>query len=400
MLMAPPAAAHEAVGTDGTGLTLDGRPWWPAGLNAYQLATDWSINKGCGAMVDLDEFFASLPPASLTRFNALASLATDKATGELDFSAVDAVFAAAARHGQLLVPVLTTFDGACEDEVYKDRDWYAEGWREPSDDNGSSGSSGSSGSGSSGSAGNGSADNGSSGNGSAENSGSSGSESGDSGRGEPDRTVYPAENQSGMRYETWLRTAVARWHSEPALAMWELVGEPETTLYQGGPCAPDGAAVLRQFVDDAGAIVRDIDPGHLITVGLLGGGQCGTAGPEYQYVAASSNLDVLQYHDYGADGVPLPGDEFNGLAVRLDQARAVGKPLLVGEIGQLVGGDCATTRQRARDVATKIDGQRSAGTAGALLWAFVPDPRPDQCTYDIGPDDPVRDVLAERNTLE
>ncbi|MGW0183426.1 hypothetical protein [Nocardia sp. NPDC003345] len=33
----------------GGALRLDGAPWWPAGLDAYQLATDWSINRGCGA---------------------------------------------------------------------------------------------------------------------------------------------------------------------------------------------------------------------------------------------------------------------------------------------------------------------------------------------------------------
>jgi hypothetical protein len=38
--------------------------------------------------------------------------------------------------------------------------------------------------------------------------------------------------------------------------------------------------------------------------------------------------------------------------------------------------------------------QHEAGTAGALVWAFVPDPRLDECTYDVGPDDPVYAMLA------
>jgi mannan endo-1,4-beta-mannosidase len=32
------------VGTSGMSLTLDGKPWWPVGVNAYQLGTDWQIN--------------------------------------------------------------------------------------------------------------------------------------------------------------------------------------------------------------------------------------------------------------------------------------------------------------------------------------------------------------------
>jgi mannan endo-1,4-beta-mannosidase len=34
--------------------TLDGRPWWPVGLDAYELGTNWVVNEGCGAQVDLD----------------------------------------------------------------------------------------------------------------------------------------------------------------------------------------------------------------------------------------------------------------------------------------------------------------------------------------------------------
>lgn len=87
-------------------LHLDGQPWWPTGLNAYQLATDWSINRGCGAMVDLDEYFGSLPDGAVTRFNVFQQLAVNKFTGELDFAPIDAVFAAAELHEQMVIPVL------------------------------------------------------------------------------------------------------------------------------------------------------------------------------------------------------------------------------------------------------------------------------------------------------
>ncbi len=95
------------VGASSSGLTLDGQPWWPTGLNAYQLATDWSVNFGCGAMVDLDAYFSSLPPNSVTRFNAFQALAVNKVSGEMDFGPMDAVFDAAARHNQFTIPVLS-----------------------------------------------------------------------------------------------------------------------------------------------------------------------------------------------------------------------------------------------------------------------------------------------------
>nr|WP_237341183.1 beta-mannosidase [Williamsia soli] len=328
-----------------TGLTLDGQDWWPSGFNAYQLATDWSVNAGCGAMVDLDEYFGSLEPRSLTRFNAFQRLAVNKYTGQLDFGPMDAVFAAAARHDQLLVPVLTAGDGACEDEAFKDRQWYQSGWE----------------------------------------------------------TAVPAG--SPVRFDQWVQTAVNRWKSSSALAGWELVGEPEPGLcsaagcsWQTRSCPADSGAVLRTFFDEAGALIRGIDPSTPIWAGLIGGGQCGSAGDDYRLVNASPAVDVLEYHDYGADAVPLPGDIWNGLQTHIVQAELLGKPLVVAEIGQNAG-SCGSVVGRAADFETKVDGQRQAGTAGALFWAFVPDPRPGECTFDIGPDDPVFDLVEDLNTV-
>ena len=58
--------------------TLDGRPWWPVGFDAYELGTNWSINEGCGAQVDVDRYFGSLPPNSVTRVDVFAPLARNR----------------------------------------------------------------------------------------------------------------------------------------------------------------------------------------------------------------------------------------------------------------------------------------------------------------------------------
>ncbi|MBD0323497.1 MAG: beta-mannosidase [Aldersonia sp.] len=322
------------------GLLLDGEPWWPAGMNAYQLGTNWAVNRGCGAQVDLDAYFGALPPRSLTRFDAFQALATDRVTGQIDFTALDAVFAAAERHRQMLIPVLVAQDGACEDERFKTHDWFTGGWRQA--------------------------------------------------------TTQP------LTFEGWMRSAVQRWSSSPAVAMWEIIGEAEPAhcdfaqCTDSGRCPDDAAQVLRRFVDDTGAIVRSLSD-KLVTAGSAGGGQCGTQGDEYQYVAASPGIDVLQYHDYSEGRQPLPGDEWNGLARRFEQARAVGKPLLVGEIGEYAG-SCRTLTQRADDLSARIDGQRAAGSVGVLVWSFVPDPRPQECTYDVGPEDPLFAVLRKHNS--
>lgn len=331
-----------------SGFALDGSPWWPTGFNAYQLATDWSVNWGCGAMVDLDTYFGALPPHSLTRFNLFQALAINRFTGQLDFGPIDAVFATAEAHDQMLIPVLAPQDGACEDNVFKGRQWYIDGW-----------------------------------------------------------TTHDRNSERAlMSFQDWMHTAVTRFRGSPSLAAWELVGEPETSsctdaacMWWTRTCDPGAAQVLRDFFDTAGEELRAIDPRTLITAGFTGGGQCGTQDDEYQFVSASPYVDVVQYHDYGADGVPLPGDQWNGLGRRLEQAAALGKPLLVGEIGELAG-SCGTLTDRAANITTKLHGQRDAGSAGALLWAFVPDPRPYDCTYDIGFDDPLWDVVEQFGSLE
>ncbi|MCK8675262.1 beta-mannosidase [Rhodococcus sp. HM1] len=309
------------VGVSGNGLTLDGVPWWPTGLDAYQLATHWSVNRGCGAEVDLDAYFMSRPPGSVTRFNAFQQLAVNKSTGRIDFGPIDAVFAAAERHGSLVIPVLAGQDGACEDERYKDRDWYRSGWTVP--------------------------------------------------------------GSASLSYRDWVSTAVSRWGASPAIAAWEPIGEPEAGICHDAGCSPqqrscpdDSAQVLRDWHDAVGALIRTSDPVHPITAGLLGGDQCGTAGPGYALVADSPYVDFVQYHDY---------DDAAFLPQRLAQTS---KPLVVTELG-IHAGSCLPLQERADRIGARIDSYAELGAAGALLWAFVPDPRPEQCTYDIGPDDPV-----------
>lgn len=332
-------SARSRVQTTADGFLLDGQPWWPSGLNAYQLGTEWDLNKGCGAQVDLDSYFAALPTESVTRFNLFASMVVDKKTNKTNFSRLDAIFAAAGDHDQLLVPVLASGEGACEDGEFKNNAWYAYSWDDLSTDSAS------------------------------------------------------------MPYARWLDTAVARWGDSRALAGWELMGEPEPSncgdaacTWQARTCPDDSAEVLRSFFDDAGARLKKLDPDTPVWAGLAGGGQCGAKADEYQYVAGSAGVDVLDYHDYSPPDTLIPGSPDDGMGTRLDQAAVVGKPLMVAEIG-LPAGSCGGLQWRADTLSRKVSAQQDAGTAGALFWSFVPDPRPGECTLDIGPGDPTFKVI-------
>ncbi|MGV0736642.1 beta-mannosidase [Mycobacterium syngnathidarum] len=335
----PAARPIPKLGVSGTSLTLDGKPVWPIGINAYQLATNWSINAGCGAQVDLDSYFGSLPPHSVTRFNAYSSFAVNKFTGQLDFTPIDAVFRAAQRHGQLLIAVLTSDDGGCENDYFKDYDWYAGGWR------------------------------------------------------------TEVSHGLPMTFEAWLDTAVKRWGGSPSLAGWTAVGEPEpsycvdhTCHWTKRSCHATAPEALRAFLDVSGARIRELDPGTVIFSGHAGGGQCGSAGDEFETVAASPGIDVLEYHYYEQQDY-LPGDPYDGLQRRVAQTRAVGKPLFAAEIG-MEAGSCASLSRRKKVLGDAITTMRTMGAAGAMFWAFVPDPRPSECTLDIGPADPLTSMIG------
>ncbi|MCF3939411.1 beta-mannosidase [Gordonia sp. Z-3] len=322
-----------------TGLRLDNQPWWPTGFNAYQLGTDWSINEGCGAEVDLDAYFAKLPAHALTRFNLFSMFVVDKNSGLIDFGPLDAVFDAATRHRQMVLPVLAGGTGQCEDDQFKQRSWYDAGWR-------------------------------------------------------------TQKSLGGMTFADWVRAAVTRWKDRPTIAGWELVGEPEASVcgaqgcdWQVRECPPGGDEILRSFFDDAGGLLRSLDPNRPIFAGFVGGDQCGLEGSDYLQVAGSERLDVLDFHDYGGNLTDY-GPSGSDLPTRIRQASEAGKPIMVNEIG-VNAGSCLDPAERARGLRTKIGQQRDAGTAGALLWAFVPDPRTRECTYDIGPSDPAWQVIAD-----
>ena len=137
-----------------------------------------------------------------------------------------------------------------------------------------------------------------------------------------------------------------------------------------------------------GAQIHLLDPEHLVEAGLLGGAQCGTAGTDYQSVGASPGIDVLSVHDYYGSA-PLGGDQWNGMAVRFAQAKALDKPIITGEAGIVAGNGqsgCESLQQRALDMSAKMTAQFAAGDSAFLVWDWLLDPL-GPCSYNTGPSD-------------
>jgi hypothetical protein len=353
------AAAKTTINTNnisrsGSTLMLHGKPYRFTGQNAYELATLWSVNHGCGSErsdAELDAFFAGLRPDSVVRFWAFQSLGVNKSTLTVDWTGIDRVFAAAAKYKQRLIPVLGNQDGACDNTHWLDKAWYAGGYNSTFNDNG----------------------------------------------------------LNVMSYGSWVTAVVNRYKSSPALGMWEPINEAESDDclpgYGGGDCwghktcPADAATALRSFFDTVGSRIKSIDKTHLISSGLMGGGQCGTAWTEYTTVNASPYVDVATYHDYGADTVAVPTGTYNGLTLRISQAHSLNKPIFTEEVGIKAGPTgavldangltlCVDTTTRDTLYGAKLTGQLAAGVAGFLPW-FGAKTMPAGCSHNIVPGDPV-----------
>jgi hypothetical protein len=127
----------------------------------------------------------------------------------------------------------------------------------------------------------------------------------------------------------------------------------------------------------------------------MGSGQCGTRGAEYQQVYAVQGIDLCDYHDYDPQH-PVPGDQWNGMAVRLRECHGLGKPLMTGEIGLRPHDSGGSYDGRARLLDGKLRAQRDAGVAGALVWAWRDAAHGGSTPDDfyVGPGDPVLNVLG------
>jgi hypothetical protein len=342
----------------GTKLEVGGIPTKFTGVNAFEIATAWGTNAGCGGMetrAQIASLFSSLAPDSIVRFWAFqGTIAIDDTTRAIDWAPIDEVFYLAAQYHVYLLPAITDQGGTCDGGHWQDPFWYAGGYR----------------------------------------------------------FVYnDATNSSGtgltpLSYWTYMQELVRRYRNSPALGMWEPVSEPEASTcpaaYQPTSCGghqtcPDEAVSandLRSFFNKVGGEVQLLDPHHLVEAGFLGGGQCGTSGNDYETVGASPGINVLSVHDYDGPAL-IGGDMWNGLAVRFSQAAALGKPIITGEVGIEAGNGpgCISTTQRSMDMAQKLYAQFAAGSSAFLIWNWFSGP-PDPCGYNTGPGDPLMSLLG------
>lgn len=327
----------------GTNLVLGSTPYRFTGLNIYNansLDDECWYSMGDGPLLD-QALAATGPGNEAMRAWFFQSLATRD--GVRDWSAFDHTLAVAKARGVRVIVTLTNQWGDCEgdgtaEERFKRASWYRSGYRTQRDPEGTS------------------------------------------------------------TYLAWVNEVVKRYKGDPTVLMWQLVNEAEVKETLDAPdCAADDAQALRAFADAVGRAVKKIDRNHLVSLGTIGGGQCGTQEGDYELVHASPWIDVCEVHDYAANE-PLPGDEWNGLEVRIEQCDRLGKPLIVGEAG-IKPRDLpdSTLGGRAAAFGQKLDAQLlGKGVDGFLAWAYSASGS-SLIDFDIGPADPSLAVLGSQS---
>ncbi len=161
---------------------------------------------------------------------------------------------------------------------------------------------------------------------------------------------------------------------------------------------------MRGFADDVAGAMKAVDPNHLINLGTMGGGQCGSQGAAYQYTHAGK-IDICEIHDYWTGA--LGGDQWNGAVPSINYCHGLNKPIFAGEAGlnASVQPDWSTSgtvsasslAQRAAFFQQKMTAQFGLGTVGFLIWSKT---LGASAGWDVAPGDPTEAVMrAQQNQL-
>jgi hypothetical protein len=205
------------------------------------------------------------------------------------------------------------------------------------------------------------------------------------------RSGYKAKDPLGtVSYRDYVAEIVSRYRDDPTILAWQLVNEAEDKTGPHGGCPADAADVLQSWATDVSGLIKSLDPNHLVSLGTIGGGQCGTSSTEYRRVHDIPTIDLCEVHDVGHPDSTMPGDAWNGMQASLNFCNALNKPLFVGESGIAVESPDGL-QARADEFAAKFKAQAAAGVVGELAWLWSPF---DSIGYDIGPTDPALAALS------
>lgn len=340
----PWGPASPFVTASGSHLMLGGHVWEFTGYDDYRLPSASPGFQCGGPMSDSDVMNALTEMRRHSGATVVRTWFTQSYGGPGNWSQFDRVLADAAAVGVKVIPVLVDEWGSCEPwpngvQPYRNLAWYQGGYRQTNDG-------------------------------------------------------YP------LSYRDFAAAMAKHYAGDSTIAFWQLVNEAEASDSMGGPCEEAAAnQAIRSFADDVTGVIKANDPNHLVSLGTIGSGQCGGQGVADYTNLHSGRVDLCEIHDY-APGA-LPGDQWNGVASRIDACLAMGKPIFAGEVGidasvdstwTATGTVTATTlAQRATLFQEKMQAQFGLGLSGFLVWEKSPGA---STGLEVGPGDPLEVVMT------
>ena len=313
----------------GATLMLNGRPYRFAGLNIYNANNQGQCWYDLGTAASLDQTLTAIGPVQNV-FRAWFFQSLATLNGQRDWSTFDATLAVARAHDERVIATLGNDLSDCEGPGPVQRN---EAWY---------------------------------------------------------RSGYTSLRDAGMAetYRAWVADVVARYRNDPTILAWQLINEPDLAN-PSGRCSPGASRTLKHFAQDMAGLVKSLDPNHLLSLGSWGLLDCGLAGSAYQDVHSVAGIDLCEIHDYGGPWNVAPPL----LQLRINQCRALGKPLFIGEIGVKVQ-DAGSLAGRASAIRAKLSAAFGAGVTGTLVWDWANGDQGAYSGYEVQPGDPTLQVLA------
>lgn len=287
---------------NGTQLLLYGQPYRFIGVNKYSLANA-SFGNCCGTCGGgtIAQNLDSLQSLGVNavRFWAFQLFAGASGTSK-NFSTFDTIFRLLRERGMKGIPVLENVWADCSSGGYKAEAWFNTGYQSP-------------------------------------------------------------YGSYGLSYIDYVEQMVNRYRTEEAVLMWQLLNEMQIKVSEGGGCG--SAQVGVDFVTDMAGRIKDLDANHLVSVGTIGSGQCGTSQTSTQYrnLHDIADVDLCEVHDLSI------GSNIKAFyTTRLNDANAINRPIFAGENGT----NSVTGQARADRVDSQLQQTLNAGYAGWLLWMY------------------------------
>lgn len=184
-----------------------------------------------------------------------------------------------------------------------------------------------------------------------------------------------------LSFPDYVDAIVTRYKNDPAVAMWQVMNEAKN--YQN-------PKLMRAFLIDMARFIKSRDPRHLVSSG--GALQCwqGAQGAaDFESYADDSSIDVLDFHQYEDDTIAWTDCQQSALQA----AKALNKPLMIGEIG--IKSSSFNAKKRADLFAAKAQEAAKRGVAGLLIWSINLPGLPNFDGYDLFPGEPSTATLKK-----